>query len=236
MKVIIAIVLLAVVGAIALFAMSSNSVLSISPEVKVVGVSTPVTVKIANPHGVRRMAAYMEQGGTRYPLTEVKTPSHRCFWRRNQAPQTLTFEAGKSKAPNLKEGDARLDRGGGVRRPRGTHGYRVVRRQSDSGAAARGPGRRPALHQSGRHGTGRDDALRIVDRGGREGGQVHLPQFPPARGVRSSASPCSPIPGTWPENVTPMVFARNPGGHGGHRAILVQAFSEEIPRPRFPDR
>ncbi len=73
MKVIIAIVVLAVIGAIALFAMSSSTVLSISPEVKVVGVTTPVTVKIANPHGVRRVAAYLEQGGTRYPLTEVKT-------------------------------------------------------------------------------------------------------------------------------------------------------------------
>ena len=86
MKVIIAVVLLAVVGAIALFAMSSNTALTIAPEVKVVGATTPVSVKIANPHGVRRMAAYIEQGGTRFPLTEVKTPSHRFFWRRNQAP------------------------------------------------------------------------------------------------------------------------------------------------------
>src|ERR1035438_8145676 len=109
MKVIIAIiVLLAVISVIALFAMSSNSVLTINPDVKTVGVTTPVTLKISNPHGVRRIAAYLEQSGARYPLTEVKTPAHRIFWRRHQAPQTLTFDAGKNKAPNLKEGDARI--------------------------------------------------------------------------------------------------------------------------------
>src|SRR5450759_1359475 len=108
MKAIIAIVLLAVISLIALFAMSSNTVLTINPEIKTVGVTTPVTVKISNPHVVRRTAAYIEQGGARFPLTELKTPAHRIFWRRNQAPQTLTFDAGKNKAPNLKEGDARI--------------------------------------------------------------------------------------------------------------------------------
>ena len=62
MKAIIAIVLLAVIGVIALFAMSSNTVLTISPEVKVVGVTTPVTVKIANPHGVRRIGGVHRTG------------------------------------------------------------------------------------------------------------------------------------------------------------------------------
>ena len=47
---IIAIVSLAVISLIALFAMSSNTVLTFSPEVKTVGVTTPVTGKSANPH------------------------------------------------------------------------------------------------------------------------------------------------------------------------------------------
>ena len=108
MKVLIAIVSLAVICLIALFAMSSNTVLTINPEVKIVGVTTPVTVTIANPHGVRRVDAYIEQGSARFPLIEVKTPAHRFLWRRNQAPETVTFDAGKSKAPNLKEGEARI--------------------------------------------------------------------------------------------------------------------------------
>ena len=108
MKALLAIVALAVIGVIALFAMSSNTVLTINPEVKIVGMTTPVTVKISNPHGVRHFAAYIEQGGTRFPLTEVTTPAHRVIWRRHLAPQSVTFEAGKTKAPNLKEGDARI--------------------------------------------------------------------------------------------------------------------------------
>src|ERR1035441_3356909 len=108
MKALIAIVLLAVIFVIALFAMSTTTALTINPEVKIVGMTTPVTVKIANPHGVRRIDAYIEQGGARFPLTEVKTPAHRLLWRRHQAPRALTFDARKTKAPNLKEGDARL--------------------------------------------------------------------------------------------------------------------------------
>jgi murein DD-endopeptidase MepM/ murein hydrolase activator NlpD len=107
-KALIAIVAVAVIGAIALFALSSNTVLTINPEVKTIGMTTPVTVKIANPHGVRRFSAYLEQGGARFPLTEVTTPAHRLIWRRHLAPRTVTFEAGKTKAPNLKEGDARI--------------------------------------------------------------------------------------------------------------------------------
>src|SRR5262249_1222862 len=80
----------------------------IDPSVKVVGVTTPVGAQIDSPHGVRRVTAYLEQGGTRFPLMEQTSPSHRLFWKRNQAGQKITFEAGKNKAPNLKEGDARL--------------------------------------------------------------------------------------------------------------------------------
>src|ERR1035438_4170583 len=103
MKVIVtAIDLLIVAALIALFAMSSNSVLTINPDVKTVGLVTPVAVKISNPHVVRRLAAYIEQGGAHYPRMEVKASAHRLFWRRHQPTQTLTFEAGKNKAPNLK--------------------------------------------------------------------------------------------------------------------------------------
>src|ERR1035441_1344569 len=100
MKALIAIAALVVICVIALFAMSTNTVLTLNPEVKIVGMTTPVTVKIANPHGVRRFDAYIEQAGARFPLAEVKTPAHHLFWRRNQAARTVTFDAGKTKAPN----------------------------------------------------------------------------------------------------------------------------------------
>src|SRR5260370_10927433 len=78
-KVLIAIALLAVIGVVAFYAISSNTVLTIGPEVKIVGVTTPLTVKLSNPHAVRRIGAYIEQGGARYSLTEVKTPAPPLF-------------------------------------------------------------------------------------------------------------------------------------------------------------
>lgn len=83
--------------------------MSITPAVNTIGVTTPVTVRITNPHGVRRVHAYVEQNGTQYPLFEQTAPSHRLmFFRSHEEPKSVTFEAGKNKAPNLKEGKARL--------------------------------------------------------------------------------------------------------------------------------
>ena len=108
MKVVIGLVLVAVIGIASLLVLSSSPTVKIDPPVKVVGVVTPVGAQIQSPHGVRRVTAYLEQGGTRFPLMEQTSPSHRLFWRRNQGDQKITFEAGKNKAPNLKEGDAQL--------------------------------------------------------------------------------------------------------------------------------
>ena len=92
--------------------MSSHSELSINPAVKTIGVSTPVTVKLSNPHGVRRISAYMEQGGARYPLTDVKTPAHRLFWHRQQAAADPDLRRRQEQGAES-EGRRRADRGGG---------------------------------------------------------------------------------------------------------------------------
>jgi Peptidase family M23 len=91
-----------------LLVLSASTKLDISPPLKSVGIATPVTVHVANPHGVRHVVAYLEQDGSRYPIFDKASPARRFRWRRHEAPQTLTFEAGKDKAPNLKEGKARL--------------------------------------------------------------------------------------------------------------------------------
>jgi murein DD-endopeptidase MepM/ murein hydrolase activator NlpD len=106
-KIVLALVFLAVVGTIALFVLSGSTVVTVPP-VRSVGVSTPVTVQLANPHGVRRVSAYLEQGGARYPLYEESGKARRLLWARHEPPRSVTFEAGKNKAPNLKEGKARL--------------------------------------------------------------------------------------------------------------------------------
>ena len=107
MKAIIALVLLVIVGVVSLFVVSNHTTLNISP-VKVIGESTPVSVTATNSHGVRHLAVWLEQNGTRYPLLEQHTTSKRVFLNRHEPPQTITFGAGRAKAPNLKEGKAKL--------------------------------------------------------------------------------------------------------------------------------
>src|ERR1035438_5935112 len=87
--------------------MSTHTAVSVAP-LKVIGVSTPVVVQVSNPHGVRHVAAYIEQNGQQLALFEENTPTRRFFLKRHEPARTLTFEAGKSKAPTLKEGKARL--------------------------------------------------------------------------------------------------------------------------------
>jgi hypothetical protein len=108
MKAIIALVGVLIVGTIALFVMSGHTALSLTPPVKSIGISTPVTVKAFNSHGERRLTAYVEQNGARSVVFDQASPSTRVFWQRNAAPRLYMFDAGKTKAPNLTEGKARL--------------------------------------------------------------------------------------------------------------------------------
>jgi murein DD-endopeptidase MepM/ murein hydrolase activator NlpD len=88
--------------------MSTGPAVTLTPPVKVVGINTPVTATVTSPHGVRRISAYVEQGGARYPVFEETAPARRFLWSKNQPPQTVNFNAGKNKAPQLVEGKARL--------------------------------------------------------------------------------------------------------------------------------
>jgi len=107
-KAILIFVALAVIAFGSLLFLGNHTTLSISPAVQTIGISTPVTVVLTNPHGVRAVNAYLEQDGQQYPVFEQHQPATRLWWRKNVAPHTMTFEAGKSKATALKEGKARL--------------------------------------------------------------------------------------------------------------------------------
>jgi peptidase M23-like protein len=108
-KIFLAAVCLVVIIAIAsLLAFSSNTEVSLRPAVQTVGISTPVTIHLSNPHGVRQVRAYLEQNGAEMPLYEINAPAHRLFWRRHQPARSITFDAGKAKAPGLKDGKAHL--------------------------------------------------------------------------------------------------------------------------------
>ncbi|HWB95808.1 MAG TPA: M23 family metallopeptidase [Bryobacteraceae bacterium] len=98
-----------VVILIVLWMLSSNSVLSVNPPVTAIGVTTPVKVHVSNPHGVRRITAFVEQGDARYQMAEETNPSSRIgFWRHHVLPRDYQFTVGKSKAAALHDGKARL--------------------------------------------------------------------------------------------------------------------------------
>jgi len=102
------VLLAAAAGVAALLVLSDHTSLSVAPPVQAIGASTPVTVHLSNPHGVRTLRAYVEQNGARYLVYEVHASARRLFWSRHEAPRSVTFDAGKNKAPDLKEGRARL--------------------------------------------------------------------------------------------------------------------------------
>jgi len=102
---VVAVLLLLFIGA--LLVMSGHTDVQIGP-LNAIGFSTPVTVHLSNPHGVHAVRARIEQGSASYPVFDQEYPSTRFFWSRHASPLSLTFEAGKNKAPGLTEGKARL--------------------------------------------------------------------------------------------------------------------------------
>jgi hypothetical protein len=104
----VVVVLLAVVALASLVGFSDHTTLAINPEVTVVGTATPVSVQVTNPHGVRRLAAFLEQNGSRTQVFAQDWPAAHFLWKRHEPTRAVTFEAGKNKAPQLKDGKARL--------------------------------------------------------------------------------------------------------------------------------
>ncbi len=92
-----------------LYSISSHSTLTFPHPPTVISVDTPMTVRVANPHGVRHVIVTLEQNGASTRLLQTQSPASRfLFWRRTHGPQEVTFTAGKKEAPNLQEGKARL--------------------------------------------------------------------------------------------------------------------------------
>jgi murein DD-endopeptidase MepM/ murein hydrolase activator NlpD len=108
---VVALLIVILLGGIAagLYAMSSHSSLSFEPPPATIGAATPVNVRIVNPHGIRAITARIEMGGNSATVDHLTRPAARfTFWRTHAAPETFRFTAGKDRAPQLKEGKARL--------------------------------------------------------------------------------------------------------------------------------
>jgi murein DD-endopeptidase MepM/ murein hydrolase activator NlpD len=98
-----------IVGALLLFAMSSRTTLELESPVQVLGMKTPVRVRAGNPHGIRRVTAWIEQNGARHSVFDTTEPATRLwFWGKEEPPRQVSFEAGKERAQALHDGKARL--------------------------------------------------------------------------------------------------------------------------------
>ena len=92
-----------------LLLISSTPRIEIDPSLAVVGAATPVKVRISDSHGVRNVAAFVEQNGNRYPVYQTSSPARRLlFWTSGQQPADYAFTAGTKNAQGLKDGKARL--------------------------------------------------------------------------------------------------------------------------------
>jgi len=109
-KIFLVLIILVVIAVPATLLMLSNGTdLKIDPPVTAIGMSTPVQVRVDNPHGIRRLTAVIEQDASRYTVLNLELPPHRVmFWRSHLGPEIRRFQVGKQQAPALHEGKARL--------------------------------------------------------------------------------------------------------------------------------
>ena len=80
---------------------SAAPVVDLPSPVTTLGQATPITVHVGDPHGVRTLAAFVEQNGARYRVWEIAQPSR-------ATDGTWNFTAGVKTAPQLKDGKAKL--------------------------------------------------------------------------------------------------------------------------------
>ncbi|MBI1738472.1 MAG: M23 family metallopeptidase [Acidobacteria bacterium] len=93
----------------ALYLLSTPTSIAFIPAPKVIGTDTAIVLRLANPHGLRRVTAGVEQAGARYVLLDSSEPARRwLFWRRKEAPREVRLSAGQARTPALREGKAKL--------------------------------------------------------------------------------------------------------------------------------
>jgi murein DD-endopeptidase MepM/ murein hydrolase activator NlpD len=97
-----------VLATVVLFALSATPSIDLPSSLSAIGASTPVSVRISDPHGIRSIHAWVEQNGNRYPVWQTSEPARRFFWRRRVADGAWTFPAGTQVVPQLKDGKAVL--------------------------------------------------------------------------------------------------------------------------------
>lgn len=101
-------VLLVALPIILLLVLSSTPVAELPSSLSALGASTPLTLHVKAPHGLREVTAYVEQNGARYKAWETTQPSRRLFWQRHVPDANVSFTVGTKTTPQLKDGKAKL--------------------------------------------------------------------------------------------------------------------------------
>ncbi len=93
----------------ALYSAGTRTVITLDPEVKIIGFSTPVHIHMENQHTLRSIIVALEQDGKSSTLHTASEPSHYFIFRNGQThPSDLNLKLGKEKTPALHDGKARL--------------------------------------------------------------------------------------------------------------------------------
>jgi murein DD-endopeptidase MepM/ murein hydrolase activator NlpD len=181
--------------------------------VKVVGVETGVGVKVVNIHGLRRMTAWIEQAGARYPMYEETSPPTRfAFWKRRQPARRIVFTVGKKKAEALKDGPARLL----IEAQSNDLRARVDTVSLDLEVNTKPPkvvadGFQHYINQGGSELVRFTVSGYVTESGVRVGANTFR-SFPVPGGAAGERFALFAVPWDVPPDSTPVVFARNPGG------------------------
>jgi murein DD-endopeptidase MepM/ murein hydrolase activator NlpD len=91
-----------------LLAFSATPVVEVPSSLMALGRATPIAVRVSDPHGICRLAGFIEQNGVRYQAWDIVQPRRRFFWRRHVADGSWNVTAGAGVTPQLQEGQARL--------------------------------------------------------------------------------------------------------------------------------
>ena len=101
-KAILALIVIVIVLPLAVvFLRSATPLVDLSVPPSTLGQATPIRVHVQDPHGVRRVAAFVEQNGAQFQVWEMAQPSR-------VADSTFSFVAGVKATPQLKDGKAML--------------------------------------------------------------------------------------------------------------------------------
>jgi len=108
MRAIIVVVVLLILATALLLALSATPIVNLPVSITALGQATPISVEVRDPHGIRTIAAFVEQNGVRYRVWEKTQPPRRIFWQHRVADATWNLTAGTTAAPQLHDGPARL--------------------------------------------------------------------------------------------------------------------------------